>query len=185
MKRFAFVMLLVLMAWTIKSQDFRKANWGMTKSEVKATEALKVVEEDSEYILYETTLAHNDVYVIYVFTNGKLTRSKYVLNEVHLNAQDFIADFENFERLLTQKYGEPYEHEKKWLDEDTYGRGKENWGRRIKNGDLLIYSSFKTAETDLSVLIYGKDYSTIVAIEYNSTNPEINKLEEEKILEDL
>ena len=185
MKRFVLAVAFVCVASFVSGQDFRKTTWGMTKSQVKASEDLEIMEQDEDVIMYETTLAHNDVYVIYVFTNGKLTRSKYVLNEVHLNSQDFVADFENFERLLTKKYGDPYEHKKNWLDKDTYGRKKENWGRLIKQGDLTIYSSYKTDETDLTVIIYGEDYFTIVAIEYTSTDPELNKLEEENILEDL
>ncbi len=78
MKRFVLAVAFVCVASFVSGQGFRKTTWGMTKSQVKASEDLEIMEQDEDFIMYETTLAHNDVYVIYVFTNGKLTRSKYV-----------------------------------------------------------------------------------------------------------
>lgn len=185
MKKIFSILILFIAVSAMQAQDFRKATWGMTKSQVKATESLEIVTEDEDNLIYETTLAGYDVYLAYVFVNGKLAKARYAFDETHINKNDYISDYEYFKTNLEKKYGEALVDEEMWYTDSYMKNDKTSWGRAISNGELKMFARFANSKTVITTALLAQDYRIVHLIEYSSTDPEINKLEEEKILEDL
>ena len=61
--------------------DFRKAIWGMTEEEVTKGERLKLVHDADGVKGYEGEILGLDCYVVYIFVDNKLVRTKYSINE--------------------------------------------------------------------------------------------------------
>ena len=77
MKKIVLAVLTVLIASTAAiSQDFRKASWGMSPSEVKISESDELIEETSERLVYLTTLAGFESYLGYIFGRWEVNTYK-------------------------------------------------------------------------------------------------------------
>ena len=77
--------------------DFRKTKWGMTISQVKAIESIKpsaVTKDKSKTLLiYKDTIAGLSCKVVYIFSQNKLIRSKYMVTKEHTNKNDYLSDY--------------------------------------------------------------------------------------------
>lgn len=187
MKKIVLAVLTVLItSSTAMSQDFRKATWGMSPSEVKSSESDELIQESDEILVYETTLAGFEAYAGYIFADGKLVRAKYILTEEHTNENDYIDDYNRLNGLLKKKYGEAIADENIWVNDDSVFKDDLTyWGSCIRRGELMLYSTYRNATTEIELSLFGEDYTIINGIQYTSLSPELNNLEEEKYLEDL
>lgn len=184
MKNIVLTMItIIITAASVMSQDFRKATWGMSPSEVKSSETAKLIQEDSDFIVYETTLAGYKAYAGFIFTNGKLVRATYILKEYHSNDNDYITDYNRLNELLKKKYGEPVEDEEYWKTD--HRPDKQYWGSSINRGELVLYSTFRTSTTEIEIALSAEDYSIENVIQYTSISDELKNLEEDKMLEDF
>lgn len=73
--------------------DFRETKWGFSKKQVMESEKLSLVVNKDDIIGYESSIANMKCLIGYIFTNDKLTRTKYVIQETHTNKSDFISDY--------------------------------------------------------------------------------------------
>ena len=179
------VIIIIVTTFTVMSQDFRKTTWGMSQSQVKSSESDKLVNETSDLLVYKTTLASFDAYVGYIFAGGKLTRAKYIVAENHSNNNDYISDYDMLNALLKKKYGNPIEDETYWKTDSPFKNDKSFWGYAISQGDLVLYSTYRTSNTEIKIMLSAEDFNLINEIQYSSLSSELKNLEEEKILEDL
>ena len=186
MKKILLAVLTVVIANSnLHSQDFRNVSWGMSLSQVKSSEQIKPIEESSEYLVYEITLAQFDTYLVYFFTDNNLIRARYVINENHINVNDYISDYNILSGFLQKKYGEPIEEEEKWNSESTFKNDKSFWGHSIRQGDLVLYKTYTSQNTDIGIWLGSEDYEVLHIIEYSSTKPDHKSIEERKILKDF
>jgi len=170
MKQIFTTAILILTCSLVFGQtetDFRKVNWGMSKSEVKQVETSELVQEETNSLAYRTDLAGFNALAGYIFAGDKLTRGKYVLLEDHSNKNDFISDYKKLKELLTKKYGNPDKDETIWKN-DLYKDDYEDWGTAISIGHLIYYSTWKTERTELTLYLSGENYSISTVIEYQS-----------------
>ena len=100
------VSTLILFAEEAK-YDFRKANWGMSKEQVKATEDKKPDFEDNTMLSYEVTISEKDFECAYLFLEDKLYGSGYLFFGEHTNKNLYIDDYEELKEILTKEYGKP------------------------------------------------------------------------------
>ena len=100
------VSTLILFAEEAK-YDFRKANWGMSKEQVKATEDKKPDFEDNTMLSYEVTISEKDFECAYLFLEDKLYGSRYLFFGEHTNKNLYIDDYEELKDILTKEYGKP------------------------------------------------------------------------------
>ena len=177
------IIAVTITTFSVIGQDFRNSTWGMTPNQVKSSEDSKLIEESSELLIYETTLAGYETMAGYIFVKGKLVRAKYILTEEYSNNNEYISDYEYLKSLLNKKYGEPVEDEIDWKSDFPIKNDKSHWGFAIGHGDLVLYSVYKTSNTDIELTVYAEDYRVINEIQYSSTDTELKNLEEEKILE--
>src|SRR5689334_19027921 len=98
--------ILVLSAVTAAGQpDFRKATWGMSQTQVKATESAPpadITENNAEVSIQYGGIRLGELTgrAIYIFVNDRLVRAKYLFEAEHTERNDFIRDFRKIEPLL-------------------------------------------------------------------------------------
>ena len=97
-----------------KQFDFRKARWGMSHAEVLKSESTPVKKTSQTALVFESVLAKKNVLVEYFFSNDKLVRARYFVNQGYYDPSKHYYDFALFDKLLKQKYNEPDTFSKNW-----------------------------------------------------------------------
>jgi hypothetical protein len=162
--------------------DFRKTNWGMSKDQVKNSEASGLLQEERNILAYEGNLSSYDCIIGYIFTNNILVRAKYIIMESASNINNYDSDYNTFKAFLTKKYGQPLKDEKTW-NNDLYKDNYSNWGHAILFGHVTYYSYWET-ENSLIVLSFIVQYNDVsIGIEYSSKKHKV--LEEDSTLKDF
>ena len=96
--------------------QIRSTTWGDSAEEVKATITEEIANEQKDGRKYvfvvATTVGSKDAVIGYVFADNQLVRINYAFTETHSNDNNYITDFIEIAKILTQKYDEP-ETEKK------------------------------------------------------------------------
>lgn len=162
------LMLVCTVFGADKDFDFRKTRWGMSRSEVLAAEEYDL--HEGEKVFTSKThhqLADFDAVIGYVFTDDRLVRAGYIIDEKHTNRNDHIHDYTTLKKLLTKKYGEPIEDEVLWFN-DLYRDDVEQWGTAVSIGHLNFYSQWDLEETMIMLLLTGENFDTNHKIEYKS-----------------
>lgn len=182
-----FILLLVLVTSSESIAEdftFRNTKWGMSIDEVKQSEKLKVAQEDNELLGYKTRVIDKDVLLAYIFVNTKLVRAKYVLAERHTNSNDYLIDYNDFNSILTKKYGEPEEDKTIWRN-DLYQDDPSEYGTAVSVGHLLKYAKWQTLSTSITSILTGENFNVTVGVEFQSKKyGELeNKSKEQKALE--
>ena len=164
----------------IVDPTFRKVKWGMSKEEVISYESAGSKIHDQETVLGYTdiTVGGLKTYVGYVFIDNKLYRGVYVFDEKRVNEDRSITDSNSLQAILTSKYGNPSEDKITWLDKSDYYKDKP--GHAVQMGKLIYYSKWETGETEIYLSLIGENYTPKLRIEYDSTDPELLKLAEQK-----
>ncbi len=145
---------------------FRKTNWGMSRSDVKASESLNVEDEDNEFIGYSTKVLGKNVHIMYFFDDNKLIKAWYVLNEHHTDDNGYIKDHEIFKLNLREKYGEPKEEAITKKDMPRWAlTDPEPEYRLIREGYEEIHSQWKTPSTRITLMLRSNaDKNKIMSI---------------------
>lgn len=166
--------------------DFRKTNWGMTKTEVKNIENDKVFLEEGNLLSYKGKVNDLNCLIIYIFAENSLVRARYVFNDNHTNDNDYIGDYNSLKSVLKQKYGAPVDSQQNWKN-DLYKDRMLDWGMAIKVGHLSYFSKWNTKSTYIQLYLGGDNYKTSLIIEYKSAK--LTYLEDrstnKQLLEDL
>ena len=159
---------------------FRKTKWGMTISEVKALESLKVVREGDNQLTYKTEVARKDVLLLYTFINNQLVSATYLLISPHSNKNDYIQDYRDFKLILEKKYGKPERDETVWKNE-LFQDQLSGWGTAVSIGHLVFYSEWETLLTNIRTTVLGDNFDITCGVHYSSKKlKEIEKRAEEK-----
>ena len=181
-------MILFSVNLCLSQTDFRKTTWGMTKEQIKQSEHPRtVIDETDEVVMYETKLADFKIYPTYIFTGGKLTRGKYILNEKHSNKNDYINDYNKLKRLLIKKYGKTKVKKDVYWKNDLYKDDPQHWGTAISIGHLVYHCGWETPKTKIVLMLWGENYKLSTVIEYKSVELESyeNKFREKTALDDF
>jgi len=182
-----FVISFTNLGWG-EDYDFRKTKWGLSKQEVKASENLKPVDDPEHSLTYKTRVLEKDVFLVYIFVEDKLVRTKYILADKHMNKNDYIQDYNDFKKVLTKKYGRCKEDEVIWKKDVFDDKDHpERWGGAIATGNLIFYSAWETHRTKIGCGLYGDNFDITCAVEYVSKDlkPLEEKQKEKKAMEDL
>jgi len=162
MKRFLFISLGIVFCLRIFAQDasfdFRNTKWGMTKSQVEESEDMELYLEIESNLIYKSTIGGKKASIIYSFTNdNELYRGAYCFEEEHTNRNDFINDFEEINKILSNKYGYPISDEKIWLN-DLYKNDNKEWGFAVSLGHLRYDTSWENRKTKILHSVNGENY---------------------------
>ena len=88
------------------ASDFRNADWGMSKAQIKSIETKPLKEEKDFKLTYADTLDGEDVNVAYVFKNGKFYSGYYVFEKI----ADSTSEYKRYAsrlQILKDLYGKP------------------------------------------------------------------------------
>jgi hypothetical protein len=190
MKNLALLLVLApALAAAAAEPDFRHVAWGMSETQVMATESAKPAEirqsGGETVVKYEPVAAELSGRLIYIFVDDKLVRAKYISNAEHAEHNDFIADFHAVEPVLMEKYGKPTAERAVWdsdegqlerlpyLDQDRALASNilpsdTNTGLSVSLGYLRIYTQRITPRTQIVHALTGGDSHITHQIEYKS-----------------
>ena len=129
--------------WAV-DYDFRKAKWGMSREEVKASENLNPTEEDDIGIEYETIVLNHDVLLFYSFAHGKLWSAKYNCGGVLRPGPKCksVSIYEDFKGMLTRKYGPPKKEDE-----------PKDWKKTVSAAEMEVSTEWETDTTRIGCLI--------------------------------
>jgi hypothetical protein len=120
----AAIASVVLVHSSSAQADFRKTAWGMTPAQVMATEPAKPsavqARKPETIVQYDSiNFAALTGRLLYIFTNDKLVRVRFLFEVEHSDENEFIGDFRAVEPLLLEKYGKPNSDRAIWEDDQT------------------------------------------------------------------
>jgi hypothetical protein len=120
-----------------------------------------------------------NIYLAFVFNNDRLVSALYALKDMRENLNDSLRDFEDFEEILTQKYGEPNAGKGDVWADPTYGNQYElealsldrsKYEAALKEGKILHAALWKTGNTWVKVALSKmmEGHTCGVTVEYLS-----------------
>lgn len=179
------IISLLFMSGASPVQDFRETAWGMSRSQVKHTESLRLESQDSESLVYKGALAGLESDVVYHFADDRLVEGHYVMKHDHWEREGYIEAYANLKNLLTQKYGEPVIDETKWSN-SQFEHTESQWGLALAMGQLSYMCAWQTERTLISMKLWGSDDLEIHhEITYRARGAEIPRKGEDKTLKQL
>lgn len=163
---FLIIFTLITTAQT-KEFDFRKAKWGMTENEVRASETGKFYTDIVNGFVYEDRIADMNAFVFYMFGSNKLAMASYMIDKEHSNKNDYISDFKTLKNLLIKKYGEPYLDKTIWKN-NLYKNDLDDYGMAISVGHLVYTAKWSHIGTEIFLRLSGDNYKIMLGIDYTS-----------------
>lgn len=148
---------------------FLKATWGMTKHQVKNIEKNTLLEEKDDILLYRGEVLSLDTYMGYIFANDRLVKSKWVIEQVFSDKNDYIESYHSLKDALIQQYGEPIKDEQPWRN-DLYANEHQHWGFAISLGHMFYFSNWDSSETDVKLLLKGENFKIKLSISFTGKN---------------
>ena len=143
--------------------DFRAAEWGMSKAQVKKTEMpAEETYADEWTMLFEVTEGEDSVLVFYYFEDDKLTGGEcwVEMGEDQLwsvRVPQMIETYVEFRDKTTEVYGEPQEDDYKvWLDKDPDFINDHDM-QNLYYGRLEYLTVWETERSDMSLRLYYKN----------------------------
>jgi hypothetical protein len=166
----SFVMVLIVWLAGVSwggEYHFRKTTWGMSKQEVKNSESFKPAREENLFLTYKSRVLDKDVFIVFIFAEGKLVRAKYILAEEHANKNNHIRDYKDLKKILTKKYGKSTNEDIIWSN-DLYHDDYSEWGVAVSLGHLAYFSNWETNSTIVTCYLLGENYRVQCGVEYRS-----------------
>lgn len=150
-----------------RTGDYRGVLWGATPEAVRTREGRDAKIETDDVLVFAERLSDMDADAVYIFVGGRLVRAKYMFREEFTSPNRYLSAFDQVKSLFTRKYGEPVEDKTIWHDE-LYRDDYRDWGKAVERGDLTLIASWKTAQTEIDLILHGNDYESHLAVEYTS-----------------
>ncbi|WP_342414975.1 hypothetical protein NST83_16685 [Paenibacillus sp. FSL R10-2782] len=147
--------------------SFRNVGWGMSKEQVKASEDMKVEEEDQESIAYYSKILGLESGLMYFFVDDQLVRAGYLVTEKHTNKNDYIENYNDLKKSLTEKYGKPSSDDTLWKGE-LYKDTPSQWGMAVATGELHYQAAWETEDTEILLDLQGDNFEPQLSLLYDS-----------------
>lgn len=170
MLRSILVSLVALVTVLPAAAQVRGTTWGMTRAEVKSAETAELLGEQNGRVFFKDQISGITMSVMYSFTDAGLWQIALQTMEKHTNDNQYILEFEELKRLLTAKYGEPYEAQDSWKGgQSVYKSRPEHHGQAISMGYLVKGAKWRTEDTEIGLIVHGSNFKINLAILYEST----------------
>jgi hypothetical protein len=128
------------------ASDFRDAEWGMSKEQVKLLEKTFPLYANNESITFRGKVANKPVDIIYKFIDNKLTSGTYKFTTSNVNNNVYINDYDRISDSIEQKYGKTEKINVIWINE-LYKDKKGYHGNAISMGHLILESYWSEKNT--------------------------------------
>ena len=160
------------------SSEFREAEWGMSREQVKQFEKTEPVFPGSDTLTFKGKVANSIVLIIYEFENDKLRSGSYRFVENRVNANVYVQDYLRINEFLDLKYGKPKSRQEIWYN-DLYKDKKGFYGVALSTGQLKFVSSWEEDKTIIVHALSGNNYIIDHSITY------YDKLHKDKSIEKI
>lgn len=148
--------------------DFRDATWGMTRTQIKSLEKLKLLREVGDSLIYEYSLMGMNCLVIYIFNkDSKLLTGQYNIEQAHVNPALFNEDYDALKEYLRGLYGVPTSDQEIWKNE-TYKEDRAQWGFAVSIGFLSRYVAWKGSNAKIALQMSGENHKIFTSIKFTS-----------------
>jgi hypothetical protein len=152
---------------TIAKRDFRKASWGMPRSEVVLTEADDPTSQDDSALIYSRKVAGMSALIGYLFVDDKLVKGKYMFRQQHSEFSQYITDYDTLKKAMEKKYGKAQKSRDIWSN-DLYTNIPAEWGKAVSLGYLTRLSYWSTKTTEITLTLKGENEKIDLWLEYKS-----------------
>jgi len=167
----------------VNEVTFRGIPWGQEAGLIKKSISEEPLYDDDRVLSYKDSLSGLKAQYALFLANGRFIRGRYIFTERHTNDNLFMTDFEEIDKLLKEKYGNPKEHETSWLN-DLYKDNFEHWGMAISMGHLLIFSEWRMGNVTIYHSLHGDNFDIYHILEYQHKHmqalEDVLKKEEDK-----
>lgn len=156
--------------------DFRNVRWGMSINEVKTNESIASVEESVSQLLYHVSVANLDAALVYTFNeDDSLCEAAYLLQESHVNDNEYVDDFNRLKKALIEKYGKPTKDDERWNGGSHLQSDPDNLGLAIATGYYTTRAEWDTPSTTITLIISGDNFDISTALFYASKSVSLPK----------
>ncbi len=157
MVKFLFVLSVLAGSFTSFAGDFRDADWGMSKQQVRAIEDGEPIGESDRTLAYQVTLAGLSCIGVFAFNNDdELYAGSYEFNETHTNRNDHIDEFKQLDGLLEEKY-KLNRQGTNWMNE-LYRDDPQRWGIAVSLGHVVFASQWENESTTVLHFLSGGNF---------------------------
>lgn len=168
--------LFLLCFFTVSSfaqpYDIRKVRWGMTKAQVQKIEASnRVVKRKVNELEYEVTLGRFPARLSYIFNKkNQLAQAAYWFETAHSEPQLYVEDYDEINKILYEKYGDPIEKQYNWANR-LFEKNREKYGLAVSAGHLSIIHAWPHYKERMTVghSLGGDNYHILHSIIYLSS----------------
>jgi len=152
---FSFLMTMLCTSLGMAS-DFREAEWGMSKEQVKKLEKSDPLFLQNETLTFKGKVANSAVHIIYEFADNQLKKGTYKFTTNRVNPNVYLQDYAKVNEFLELKYGKPEYNKETWHN-DVYKEKRGYHGLAIANGHLRLESSWESDKTIIVHLLSGNN----------------------------
>jgi hypothetical protein len=177
---FVTIMFAVSNNLTAQNLDFRNTTWGMDSNQVKKNEKSKLINSNSNSLIFNGKLADFSTKINYFFTpSNKLYRTSYIINLNDENPQSYINSYILLQQHLTQKYKEPYST----VHPSINGRliNQDDWAYSLVTDNIYLGSKWNNGKTDIVLSLFRTNNAIYLEIYYTSVEFNQKYLEEKKL----
>ncbi len=150
-----------------KKHHFRKTHWGMNRKLVKTIETVEYLTEHDNLLFYKGKVHGLVCMISYTFIKNQLVSGTYTFDAEHSHRNQYIKDFEDVKKILTDRYGNPIDDLKDWHNYQ-YKDDRNEWGLAVGVGHLSYSSLWKTADSEILLRLDGEDYEISHVLKYKS-----------------
>ncbi|MGH7884604.1 MAG: hypothetical protein ACRENO_02775 [Thermodesulfobacteriota bacterium] len=173
------ILVLLLLPNAAYCKDFRDAEWGISKSELKNIEKSELIKEQDDRLIYSDVFIVYSVGIIYQFFDNKLIWGSYKFADQYQDKEKYLREFLDFNAVLTNKYGEPKKFDE-WKNKNS--KFKDDTASAIEAGDLVLWRAWETNTSLIKLTIYGHNNKFNIETYYFSKN---YKDKASKLIQDL
>ena len=151
----------------VEKYDFRKANWGMSKQEVKETEETEPILEKENMIDYSIMFFGMQAQVGYTFKDDELIRAGFFFFGKLDTKNDYIEKYNSLKEELTKANGKTVIDTEQQKD-PSQTIDPENKGEAVCSGDMLYAAQWDLPTTDIQLVLRGENSECKLTILYLS-----------------
>lgn len=147
--------------------DFMGMRWGDPQEQVQAAITGRSLYHDGNMYAYEAELSGHPAHMMVWFIDGKLARARYLFLDKHSDNGAFLNDYDEIDKLLTEKYGKPSYSGMNWSN-DLFKDDPSKYGLALAAGHMQESSNWRGPTTRITHLAGGDNFSVYHGIEYQS-----------------
>jgi hypothetical protein len=180
MKNFTLIAFIFLsFTSTCLATDFRDAQWGFTKDQVRLLEKTRPLFSTDNTLTYRGKIDNIQVHIIYEFIEEKLKSGTYKFIANYANNNVYLRDYERINNSIEFKYGEPEIKEETWKN-NLYKEKRGYHGNAVSLGHLIFETKWIADNTIIIHKLSGNNNIVDHSIEYHDKKWFDNENEKEK-----